>query len=134
MTCAKVRVRATLTHPDGRSWTGENRCRNPQAVCPRLPGEGYEKCRTICDQVGHAELDALALAGEHARGCTASLEGHTYYCMQCQHAFFAAGVVALRAPGASGVALPQATTPAPTHDYPACAIFRGGKCTCDQES
>jgi hypothetical protein len=20
-----------------------------------------------------------------------------------------------------------------THDYPACALFRGGKCTCDQE-
>jgi hypothetical protein len=98
MTCAKTRVRVTLTHPDGRSWTGENRCRNPQAVCPRLPGEGYDKCRTVCDQVGHAERDALQLAGEHAHGCTASLDGHTYYCMECQHALFAAGVVALRPP------------------------------------
>jgi hypothetical protein len=21
---------------------------------------------------------------------------------------------------------------APSHDYPACAVFRGGKCTCDE--
>jgi deoxycytidylate deaminase len=98
MTCAKARVFVTLTHPDGRRWTGENRCRNPQQTCPRGQGEDYTKCRTVCDQVGHAELDALAAAGDGARSCTASLHGHTYYCMPCQHALFAAGVVALLAP------------------------------------
>lgn len=25
-----------------------------------------------------------------------------------------------------------ATPAAPSHDYPACAVFRGGKCTCDE--
>lgn len=104
MTCAKTRVRVTLTHPDGRSWAGENWCRNPQPVCPR---EGYDKCKTICDQVGHAEEDALRVAGEHARGCTASLDGHTYYCMPCQHKLYAAGVVALAAPGTAGVRVPE---------------------------
>jgi deoxycytidylate deaminase len=99
MTCAKARVFVTLTHPDGRSWVGENRCGNPQTVCPRASGEDYTKCKTICSQVGHAEEDALQLAGEHANGCSASIRGHTYYCMHCQHAMFAAGVVALLAPG-----------------------------------
>lgn len=107
MTCAKQRVRVTLTHPDGRQWIGENRCRNPQATCPRAPGEDYTKCRTVCDQVGHAELDALQQAGEHARGCIASLEGHSYYCMPCQHSLFAAGVVALNAPPQGACVYPR---------------------------
>jgi hypothetical protein len=98
MTCAKTQVFVTLTHPDGRSWTGTNWCRNPQAVCPREPGEDYTKCKTICDQFGHAELDALRLAGDAAAGCMASLHNHTYYCMACQHAMFAAGVAALSQP------------------------------------
>lgn len=25
-------------------------------------------------------------------------------------------------------------TAPPRHDYPACAVFRGGKCTCDEAS
>lgn len=98
MTCAKTRVFVTLTHPDGRTWTGENHCRNPQPVCPRLPGEDYTKCRTVCDQVGHAEVVALQLAGAEAAGCTASVRNHTYYCMPCQHALFAAGVTSLARP------------------------------------
>lgn len=96
MTCAKQRVTCTLTHPDGREWIGENLCRNPQPVCPRAPGEDYTKCRTVCDQVGHAEPVALAQAGDNARGCTATLRGHTYFCQSCQHSLFDAGVVALK--------------------------------------
>lgn len=92
MTCAKARVFLTLINPDGRTWTGENWCQTPQAVCPRLPGEGYEKCKTICNQVGHAEIDALRLAGEGAKESTAILRGHTYACQSCQEAMFAAGV------------------------------------------
>ncbi len=95
MTCAKTRVRVTLTHPDGREWVGANWCAKPQATCPREPGEGYEKCKTVCGQFGHAELDALRLAGPDALGTTATLEGHSYYCQSCQEALFAAGVVAL---------------------------------------
>lgn len=92
MTCAKARVFLTLTNPDGRSWTGENWCNNPQEVCPRSPGEDYTKCKTICKQTGHAELDALRLAGDGAEGATAILKGHTYACRECQEAMFGAGV------------------------------------------
>lgn len=95
MTCAKTRVTCTLTHPDGRFWIGENWCKKPQARCPRNPGEDYTKCKTVCEQGGHAELDALRMAGKNAAGTTAVLRGHTYFCMDCQHALFGAGVVAL---------------------------------------
>lgn len=93
--CAKVRVFCTLVHPDGRRWTGENVVRKPQEVCPRgdLPsGVGYEMCRDVCDQVGHAEVVALEAAGERARGCTAYIEGRDYICTNCQTALLNAGV------------------------------------------
>lgn len=93
MTCAKTTVRCTIVAVDGRRFVGTNYCENPQPVCPRAPGEGYEKCATICRQVGHAEPVAVALAGEHARGGRAYIEGHTYACMNCQHALFGAGVI-----------------------------------------
>ena len=96
MTCAKVQVFVTLRHPDGREWRGENWCRNPQPVCPREPGEDYTKCQTICGQEHHAEMDALRQAGADARGCTATLKNHTYFCSTCQHALFHAGVVSLQ--------------------------------------
>ena len=81
----------------GDVFYGQNSCDNPQTVCPRTPGEGYEKCKTICQQQGHAETMALARAAEHARGldvvqgatayCT-----HSHFCKDCQIALFAAGV------------------------------------------
>jgi len=90
--CAKTTVRCTLVTPDGERIVGTNRCANPQAVCPRLPGEDYTKCTTICQQEGHAEQVAVRMAGPKAIGARAYLEGHTYACMACQHAMFAAGV------------------------------------------
>ena len=95
MTCAKKRVVVYLHSKDGRVFVGENACRRPQAVCPRVPGEGYEKCRTVCDQIGHAEVVALAQAGAAAHGATALLVGHHHYCRACQEALFAAGVKSL---------------------------------------
>jgi deoxycytidylate deaminase len=65
---------------------------NPQPRCPRAPGEGYAKCRTVCGQVGHAEDDAAALAGEHARRLHAELRGHTYYCGPCCARLWSAGI------------------------------------------
>lgn len=93
--CAKVRVFCTLVHPDGRRWTGENSVRRAQATCPRgdMPsGSGYELCRDVCDQVGHAEAVALAAAGADAAGCTAYVEGRDFVCYDCQAALVAAGV------------------------------------------
>lgn len=92
--CAKATVRCTLVFPDGRQVVGTNACANPQDICPRLPGEGYEKCATVCDQRGHAEIQALAAAGGSATGARAYVEGHTYACRECQESLFAAGVAA----------------------------------------
>jgi hypothetical protein len=93
--CAKTRVRCTLVTADGEYIVGENWCANPQAACPRALGEGYEKCKSTCQQEGHAEAVAVRLAGEKSKGARAFLEGHTYACMDCQHALFGAGVVSL---------------------------------------
>ena len=93
--CAKTTVRCTLVTTAGVHIVGENWCANPQPVCPRTPGEDYTKCRTVCQQEGHAEAVAVRLAGPKARGAHAYLEGHTYACMDCQHALFGAGVRAL---------------------------------------
>jgi len=91
--CAKTTVTCTLVAPDGQKYIGTNYCRKPQCECPRSLGEGYEKCRSICEQVGHAEITALSLAGDKAAGCRAYIEGHTYACQACQEALFAAGVI-----------------------------------------
>jgi len=95
MSCAKQKVFCLLILSDGTTILGENRCRNAQAVCPRSPGEGYEKCISICDQVGHAECDAVSLAGPKAKGARAYLIGHTYACQNCQETLFDAGVISL---------------------------------------
>lgn len=96
--CAKTTVTCTLFLADGTQVVGTNACSNPQAVCPRLPGEDYTKCSTICDQQGHAEVQALARVSPPARaeGASAIVTGHTYACRECQEALFAAGVKWLR--------------------------------------
>ena len=96
MTCAKQVVTATMVTPAGEQFVGENVCRRPRPVCLRagLPtGVGYELCRDVCDQIGHAETVALALAGERARGAGMYLSGHTYACGACQAACEGAGIV-----------------------------------------
>lgn len=95
MTCAKTTVRCTLVTPDGQRFVGSNWCASPQPVCPRAPGEDYQKCKTVCRQQGHAEVDALRLAGDAAKGAHAYVEGHTYACQNCQEELFGAGVAAL---------------------------------------
>ena len=90
--CAKTKVRCTIIAPNGDQFVGENVCQNPQTVCPRTDGEGYEKCASICRQLGHAEAVAAYLAGDSAQGGTAFLEGHTYACDPCKAALLAIGV------------------------------------------
>lgn len=93
--CAKQTVKATLIATDGERFVGTNACANPQAVCPRLPGEGYEKCITICDQKGHAEEQAMRAAGTKVIGSHVYVEGHTWACQNCQIEMFSKGVAAL---------------------------------------
>lgn len=100
MTCAKTTVMCRITLPEDskgivRVVVGYNDCENPQTVCPRALGEGYEKCKTICNQQGHAEIQALAAvhaAGLKAYGACAEIWGHTHACKDCQEALYAAGV------------------------------------------
>ena len=91
--CAKKEVGCVIVAPDGQRFAGANLCFNPQDVCPREPGEGYEKCRSICQQDGHAEMDALRRAGSAAKGATAWVYGHTHACRDCQEALYGAGVI-----------------------------------------
>lgn len=97
MTCAKQRVVATIVTPDGFTYVGENLCENPQTVCPRdaagyKTGEGYELCKSICNQGSHAEVAAINLAGDACSGSTLYLTGHTYACDSCKSAAFGAGI------------------------------------------
>ncbi len=61
----------------------------------RAPGEGYEKCQSICQQAGHAEAEAVKAAGEAARGATAYLWGHYWMCEPCGRALREAGVISV---------------------------------------
>lgn len=95
--CAKQKVTAVLVDSEGNGYVGENDCLNPQAVCPReimrcKTGEGYELCQAICKQTGHAEQNAIALAGDKAKGGIIYLQGHTYACDSCKQAASDAGV------------------------------------------
>ena len=97
--CAKLRVSCTLLTSSGVRFTGTNDCANPQPVCPREPGEGYEKCISICQQEGHAERVAIKRAGRYADGAFALITGHDHACRECQHALYEAGVVSISFPG-----------------------------------
>ena len=84
--CAKLTTTATITTKDGKKFVGQNWCANPQEKCPRgdMPtGEGYELCREVCQQIGHAEVVACFIAGPHAKGAELELEGHHYFCDNC---------------------------------------------------
>jgi deoxycytidylate deaminase len=95
MTCAKQVVRAVLTGRSGKVYVGENLCGMPQTTCPRLPGEGYAKCKSICMQPRHAEIDALLRAGDDAEGGSIVVH-YTRVCDDCMRALDAAGVAEVR--------------------------------------
>lgn len=90
--CAKARVQAVLRGASGREYAGENVCLNPQPVCPRAPGEGYEKCVSVCRTLHHAEIQCLMQAGDDARGGSIVV-GYHYCCDACTRALDEAGVV-----------------------------------------
>lgn len=92
MTCAKKQVKCTIVCTNGKRYVGENFCLKPQERCPREKGEGYRKCHSICQQMGHAEENAVFLAGSHAKGGTAIIEGIGWICRNCQETLVAAGV------------------------------------------
>ena len=97
--CAKQRVIAEIVTPEGARFYGENLCYRPQETCPRgaMPtGKGYHLCKSVCVQSGHAEINALAAAGDKAKGATLTLYGHSYACDHCTAAATAAGIIEIR--------------------------------------
>lgn len=93
MTCAKRIVRCTIITRDGRAFSGENACDEPQKRCPRRKGEGYAKCESVCKQPGHAEIVALAqIELRGAVGATAIITGIDHMCKECARALSKAGV------------------------------------------
>ncbi len=93
--CAKRRVTCILINANRDQVAGENDCANPQATCPRAPGEGYEKCKSVCGQAGHAETEAIARAqrlGMDLTGASAHIHGHYHACEPCARALAQAGV------------------------------------------
>jgi len=84
--CAKRRTFATLVLSSGRQVSSENMCLNAQATCPRADGEGYDKCRSICQQIGHAEERAIKgalLRGFDLQGAVCFVHHH-YACPACE--------------------------------------------------
>lgn len=95
--CAKQKVTATLIAKDGTEFIGTNYCRSPQEVCPRdtvgyKSDEGYHMCKDICQQVGHAAVVCIDLAGDMAKDRYVYLEGCTYVCEPCKEYAKNAGV------------------------------------------
>lgn len=93
--CVKQTVTARIVATTGEEFVSTNYCKKPQTLCPRqdMPtGQGYEKCKNICHQDGHAEENAVALAGDKARGSVLYLTGHYYACDNCQKICKDAGV------------------------------------------
>lgn len=86
--CAKQIVKCMIFTKDGEIYAGENFCHKAQVTCPREPGENYKKCKSICDQAGHAEEVALSYAkGDKADlvDAVAVVVGHTRICKHCEH-------------------------------------------------
>jgi len=63
--CVKRPVSVVITFTDKTVILGGNFCTNSQSTCPREAGEGYEKCFSICGQLGHAEAVAIRLLIAH---------------------------------------------------------------------
>ncbi len=89
--CANRDVIAIIEN-GGYFYVGRNLCDNPQEKCPRKKGEGYEKCKSICRQSGHAEVEAIKAAKGNARGGAMYIVGHDHCCNPCLEAMEKAGV------------------------------------------
>lgn len=83
--CSKTEVVAIITDGKTRS-VGFNYCESPVEKCPRIDGEGYEKCKTICQQPAHAEINALREFKGDKTKAICYINGHTRVCDDCTKA------------------------------------------------
>lgn len=96
--CAKTAVYAMLITLDGEEYFGANWMTNCDVtVCPRLAGDGYDKCKTVCNQAFHAECSALAdcndTYADNSVGGEVFIVGHTICCDNCQKEMANNGIV-----------------------------------------
>lgn len=94
MTCAKAVVKARLVTASGQVFEGENAVIKPQAQCPRAEGEGYDKCISVCGQLGHAEVMAIVAARDaevELRGAH-MIVGYHHVCEDCQSVMRSFGI------------------------------------------
>jgi len=100
--CSRRVVVAVLILPDGRFFVGSNECgRKPPKPCPRLDkpsGVGYEACKDVCWQYGHAETTAVkaAIAAgvkiDWLSGSSMHIIGHTHSCPNCESVMRKCGI------------------------------------------
>mgnify|MGYP003740357159 CR=1 FL=1 len=87
--CAKQTTVAIVMKDGCFISMGTNNIMNPVFSCPRIEqgcktGEGYNLCKEICEQKGHAEEVALTQYPQGVyKGATVYLIGHTYACKEC---------------------------------------------------
>lgn len=88
--CFKREVCAVIVNNTGEIVVGENLVYNDLIEsCPREKGEGYEKCKEVCNQKGHAEIEAIKKAKERGmeiKGAKLYLMGHYKVCPDCTEA------------------------------------------------
>ena len=88
--CFKREVCAVLITNKGEISVGQNIIYNKDVEdCPRVKGEGYDKCITVCQQKGHAETEAIRharLKGHNIEKANLYLMGHYRICDNCQAA------------------------------------------------
>lgn len=92
MTCARKTVICVIEAANGDVVRGNNYCDNPQEKCPRMPGEDYTKCKTICKQQHHAEVNAINKFTGDPDGAVAYVIGHDRVCDECSRALKLAGI------------------------------------------
>ncbi|MRR06065.1 MAG: hypothetical protein EG828_03835 [Deltaproteobacteria bacterium] len=95
--CRGKHVVAILLTVAGGLFAGTNGIAVPQEECPRKArgcrrGEGWDLCREICGQSGHAEANAIRAAGARAIGGTLLLFGHDTVCEDCVTLMRQAGI------------------------------------------
>ncbi len=94
--CFKREVCAIIVDEHGEIAVGQNLILNNDITeCPRVKGEGYDKCITVCNQPGHAETEAISAAksrGMTLKGATLYLIGHYRVCSDCQRECDEAGL------------------------------------------
>jgi hypothetical protein len=87
MTCAKQTVLCLLLDINWNVISyGSNECKNPVEVCPREDletGIGYDLCRDVCKQVGHAEINAIRNITNGDVPYICIVIGHSWCCDNC---------------------------------------------------